>query len=319
MKGSLQEIIYCFLFGPALLSWGMAAWRKKRLVQNVPKSAVKSAPMGFVELAGMARERKEIKTPFSKLPCCWWRCRVEEKRGKNWHTLSTRDCGDFFYLEDDTGKILVDPRGAELYVDALDFPLSSDPSAYLPVLSSWGFNGKSLFGVTKQIRIKEEYITLASPVYALGHIVNTVDHLQDRKNRHLQMIRTIKSDPAKMAEADANKDGLVDSIEWDNYRKKAEEEFLEREMSRKDDMPECDKRIMRLVSDQHFIISTSEQLTENKFTLHATLGILGGGAAITLGAVLGQKDGWPVPAIIAVVLLGIACGSLLSKMVLKFK
>ncbi len=67
----------------------------------------------------MARQQKPQKAPLSNMDAGWWSCRVEELRsnGKNshWETIKQVGSNDLFYLEDPTGRVLVNPLGAELH------------------------------------------------------------------------------------------------------------------------------------------------------------------------------------------------------------
>src|SRR5689334_19076367 len=105
-----ELILYALVGGPSLLAWGIASLKEKRLIQDTPISKVRSAAMGLVNLAGVAKPRKEILEPVHRFPCCWWHCRVQEyhSSGKNshWETIKELSSPELLYLEDDTGKVL---------------------------------------------------------------------------------------------------------------------------------------------------------------------------------------------------------------------
>lgn len=95
-------------------------WRR---VADTPTARVRSAPMGVVELKGLAQPLGEpLPGPFSGLPCCWWRITVEQeevKRTKNGTTREWRQIHESrsdapFYLEEGGARILLNPAGAEI-------------------------------------------------------------------------------------------------------------------------------------------------------------------------------------------------------------
>ncbi|MFA6004741.1 MAG: hypothetical protein WC881_11820 [Elusimicrobiota bacterium] len=98
--------------GPLALSWGLGCLREKRLIENTPTSKVRSAAMGLVELSGQAVPRTLLQAPCTGRECCWWCCRVQEykRSGKNSRWVTVKEIGsqDMFYLQDSTGRVLVD-------------------------------------------------------------------------------------------------------------------------------------------------------------------------------------------------------------------
>ena len=99
--------------------WGFMRLRRKRLIENIPTSTIRGMALGLVELIGRAKKDKPLISPLSLTPCVLYRYTVEryEKRGRHssWVTVakgSTFYCP--FWIDDDTGKVLVFPQGAEL-------------------------------------------------------------------------------------------------------------------------------------------------------------------------------------------------------------
>ncbi len=92
--------LYMFFRGFGLL-------RRKLLIQSVPSSTVRSAALGLVELSGTATGPYSVISPLSKTECYFYRA-ILPRHGDCQETL----CVPFF-LDDGTGKLLIDPRGAE--------------------------------------------------------------------------------------------------------------------------------------------------------------------------------------------------------------
>lgn len=107
-------------FGGLLLFYsGLKKLQRDRLIANIPTSKIRSMAMGIVELYGTIQTYEETLTaPFSGKECVYCRVSVSEwrRRGKRTHLVEhrAREKGVLFYLEDDTGKVLIDARGADL-------------------------------------------------------------------------------------------------------------------------------------------------------------------------------------------------------------
>jgi hypothetical protein len=103
--------IYCFYRGFCLL-------RRKRLILNTPASKIRSASMGLVEISGLATGPYVLTSPLKQAPCYYYRALAWEWKqgGKNseWVKVAEETLHVPFYLDDHTGKLLVDPRGAEM-------------------------------------------------------------------------------------------------------------------------------------------------------------------------------------------------------------
>lgn len=107
-------------FGGGLVAffWGLRCYQRKRLMQNTPTSKVEAVALGLAELCGRAVPHESMTSPIEQLPCVYWRYKVEELRstGKSssWVTIDSDERRLPFYLEDDTGKILVVPVQATI-------------------------------------------------------------------------------------------------------------------------------------------------------------------------------------------------------------
>lgn len=105
------------------LFWrGFKELRIKRLIAGLATSKIRSLAMGTVELAGYAKPAQALEDPIYKLPCVFYQIEVKEKVGSGkysrWTTIHRDTSQHFpFYLQDDTGSILVAPGGAALYCD----------------------------------------------------------------------------------------------------------------------------------------------------------------------------------------------------------
>jgi hypothetical protein len=103
--------LYLFFRGFFLL-------QRKRMIQNTPASKIRSASLGLVEVSGLALGPYLMNAPITGLPCYCYRTVAwqEKQSGKNkeWEIVAEDNFHVPFFLDDNTGKLLIDPRGAEL-------------------------------------------------------------------------------------------------------------------------------------------------------------------------------------------------------------
>jgi hypothetical protein len=101
----------CFLYGFRLL-------QRRRLILDTPFSKIRSAAMGMVEVSGLAVGPYAVVAPITARPCYYYRTIVWEwkQNGKNksWVKVAGECVHVPFFLDDNTGRVLVDPRGADL-------------------------------------------------------------------------------------------------------------------------------------------------------------------------------------------------------------
>jgi hypothetical protein len=106
----------------SLLAW-FSALRRLRVVRDTPTSRIASAAQGYAELIGQGKQLGDppLLGKLSLLPCLWYRYKVERKNSKNeWTTLDSGESNDPFLLQDDSGRCVVDPSGAEILINHKD-------------------------------------------------------------------------------------------------------------------------------------------------------------------------------------------------------
>lgn len=104
--------IYCFFRGFRFL-------RRYRMLADTPRTPIRGAAMGFVEVSGTARGEETVASPVTSTPCYFYKVKLDRwhegsRGGGNWAGFATDGDGVRFYLEDETGRILVDAQDAEL-------------------------------------------------------------------------------------------------------------------------------------------------------------------------------------------------------------
>jgi hypothetical protein len=105
--------LYCFFKG-------FRIYRQYRVLADTPKSSIHGIAMGFVEVHGKAKpaQGQLVNSPVTRTPCLFYKVEIgkllEEDEGiKHWSHHKTVAEGVPFYLDDGTGKVLVDAHGAE--------------------------------------------------------------------------------------------------------------------------------------------------------------------------------------------------------------
>jgi hypothetical protein len=103
--------IYLFIHGFQLL-------KRRRLILDTPVSKIRSASLGMVEISGLAVGPYTMIAPITARPCYYFRTLVWEwkqrGRSKEWVKVAAECMHVPFFVDDNTGRMMVDPRGAEL-------------------------------------------------------------------------------------------------------------------------------------------------------------------------------------------------------------
>ena len=191
MSDDNDDITWAFVgagFGVFSFFRGFRVLRNKRLIENTPTSKCRSVAMGLCEVAGRATGEQTMPSLIGKLPCYSSQIRIERyvKRGKRsrWEKVCEEQQGIPFFLEDATGRVKVDPGGAELDIPAeLEYGTSGarallgltlerlkgagHSSADIPSLF---YNFCSSRGISThgQMRFWERNLAPGDPVYVLG-------------------------------------------------------------------------------------------------------------------------------------------------------
>jgi hypothetical protein len=104
--------------GAYLFYRGFRTLQRKRLILNTPTSKIRSASMGLIEVSGLAVGQHTMQAPITGLPCYYYRTIAWQPKqsGKNeeWVIVAEETLHVPFYLDDNTGRVLVDPQGAEM-------------------------------------------------------------------------------------------------------------------------------------------------------------------------------------------------------------
>lgn len=116
-----------FVGGLYAIYWGWVRYRRYMLIRDTPTASARSMPVGRVELEGTARvANKPLQAPFTDEDCFYADWKIEEYRpdpndeGDDWDTIASGTLATPFFLEDDTGRVLIEAD------ESADFDLSGE-------------------------------------------------------------------------------------------------------------------------------------------------------------------------------------------------
>jgi hypothetical protein len=149
---------------------------RKSLIESIPTSPIRSLAVGLVEVSGRAQpERELLRAPFSGLPCVFFTYHVEARResrnGTRWETIAKGTSAEPFYVQNETGKVLVVPFDAQLILPdnrtTRNNWFGTLPEQTHQGLSKLGIAVDGWFG-EKTLRCSEASILPEETVYVLG-------------------------------------------------------------------------------------------------------------------------------------------------------
>lgn len=167
----LQTLLFFTLLlggGLYLFTSSFLFFRRRNLMKNTPTAKARSVSMGFAEMKGDVKPADDtLQAPFSGKDAVTYEYQIEEWRydgdDHDWEEVEDGREGTTFYLDDGTGKVLVDPRGA-----LLDIPQTKRTvvrsSENLPEPIAQYEEGS----IPRKRRYTERALTLDDDIYLLG-------------------------------------------------------------------------------------------------------------------------------------------------------
>jgi len=154
---------------------GFRMLQRKRLILNTPASKIRSASMGLVEISGIAIGPHVMTSPLKQAECYYYRSVAWEwkQHGKNseWVKVAEESLYVPFYVDDNTDKLLIDPRGAEMDLHC-DFQEEYNRSILfegteVPIHVS-GFLARHGVNASARIKLEEYCIKPENFLFVLG-------------------------------------------------------------------------------------------------------------------------------------------------------
>ena len=177
--------VILFVGGIIGFFWGLRQYLRRRLIAQTPTSKVQSAALGAVELAGKTACDAPLTSPICRTACAYFCYKVEEERKDSkgrthWSTVLEGKSEETFFLEDPTGRMLIDPRKAEVdipqdYQETFGGMFSDIPVAIQEFVTSQGGRTHGWLGGEKRMRFTEWRLEPGDPLFVLGTLVERTD------------------------------------------------------------------------------------------------------------------------------------------------
>ena len=146
---------------------GFRVFREFKIVADTPCMPIRSIPMGLVQVRGKALTDQLIPSPITRTPCCFYQVKIEHyETGEHggWKHYRTDMDGAKFYVQDQTGKVLVDSYSAEY--DLPESPPRVVDGAHIAPLMGTGASDQELL----------QYVETAGAHQFAGKIEHWLEH-----------------------------------------------------------------------------------------------------------------------------------------------
>ncbi len=208
---------------PGLIAFGLL-WsglhfiRLKRRIENTPTSKVRSIAMGLVEVHGRAWRQYALVAPMTQSACVYYRLRKYRREEKNkWRLIKDIDSSHVaFQIDDGTGRVVVDPRGASIKART----------------RQTGYPGQSLLTFTafdsadENEKWVEDVIYEGTTLYVLGFARPLKAERRSLRERSVEKLRELKLDRRALHRYDTDDDSQISEDEWQVARSDAEQAAL---------------------------------------------------------------------------------------------
>jgi E3 Ubiquitin ligase len=206
---SIRPIFWCSVgicAGIYFFVQGFRLLQRRHLLLNTPVSRIRSASLGLVEFSGLAVGPHTVVAPITERACYYFRTVVwewkREGRSSKWVKVASECMHVPFFLDDNTGKVMVDPCGAELdlhrdfqqeFCDGLFTLKQEAPPNVHSFLSRHGVS------TTNKIKVEEFCIKPKNSLFLLGTLDEnpglelTAQPIQDEEHNTLTFGKSLWS------------------------------------------------------------------------------------------------------------------------------
>jgi len=194
------------LAGCYLFVHGFALLQRKRLILNTPRSTVRGAAIGLVEVSGQAAAPYTLISPLSQADCVYYRALAWQASGeqKRWRKVADEKLYAPFFIEDETGLLLVDLRAVQVEVP---------PAFAEDLLPGDGLEYMRHFlnrhGVSEEfpVKLEERCICPGDRLFVLGT-------LQENPKEGAELTSWRQAEPAPVSEeaADLQRQGAIEAL-----------------------------------------------------------------------------------------------------------
>lgn len=164
---------------------GFRLLRFKRLILNTPLSRIHSASIGLVEVNGTPIGPYVLKAPITGDPCYYYHVKAYQwvESGNNnqhqWKCVLDESLFVPFFLEDTTGRVLVNPQGAQMdvhrsFADEVDAAIFRMPGVCPPNVRD--FLARRGLVPAEKIKLEERIIPQMFPLFVFGTLGENPDN-----------------------------------------------------------------------------------------------------------------------------------------------
>ena len=206
--------------GFGLFIYGWMIRQRKRLIESIPTSTIRSLALGLVEISGQAQpEGSLLSSPFNGLPCVFYSYSVEEHVGSGkqarWETIAKGTSEQPFFVRDTTGRVLIVPLGAELILPD-ERTSRSNWMGELPPSTTTGLNRLGIsterWMGSRTLRCRESFILPDEQVYVLG---TAHEHLEGRgSGENVDRLYIGSSQDNEFIISDRSEKALLSQLRW---------------------------------------------------------------------------------------------------------
>ena len=206
-RGSVRFWLPLLLAGGAFVFW-LAAYRRKRMIEDVPTSTIAAAAQGYVEIQGTVEHAPGdlLAGRLTNLPCVWYHCTLRTDPSDKDNSRDEAGWNSTpFIIRDETGECLVDPAEAEVICDRCQ---------------AWN---------AERVAYREWSIRVGDPIYAIGYFTTGGARSEHQLKRRIGGTLSSWQRNAKdfLARFDTNRDGKVATQELAEAREAARRETLQ--------------------------------------------------------------------------------------------
>lgn len=218
----------------AALVAGVFFIRRSYWIINTATSKIASAHQGYVEIEGITKniELVPLVSPLTGTACVWYWVCVEHNDNDEmgnmqksaWRRIYQHQSENLIAVEDETGECLVDPESATIrpHVNRQWYGSTEWPTGLTNHV------GGSFFG---DYRYTEKLLLPHRSIYVLGWFKTiTHDPYVVEPESIAALLREWKSDPLKMKSFDLDRNGSIDTKEWDLAREAARKQIYTQQL-----------------------------------------------------------------------------------------
>jgi hypothetical protein len=275
---SFQSGLLPGLLGIGCFFAGFNLFLLKRRIENTPTSRIRSLAMGMVEIHGRAKRQYALVAPMTQLPCVYYRIRrYRRDQRNNWKLTSDTNSGHVpFMVEDGTGRVSVNPRGASVSAGEKQHGSAGQANMMFGMKGESGSNEKWV----------EETIAEGTSLYILGSASVLKSPRKSLQQRKVEKLRELKRDRAALNTYDVDGDGQISADEWQTAREDVEDQVLRESLEQRQTAEKQEAAIV-IGRSRHrnrpFVIAAthSEAHLTKKYAILSTL-LLAGSLAFCL-------------------------------------